>query len=103
MLDISIETPSSMMEKLKKRYKQKRLEFDLTQEGLATKSSVSLGSLKRFESTGKISLESLLKLSLVLECLEDFQALVSTKVHSISSIDELLEQKQVIKKRGTKK
>ncbi len=103
MLDISINTPSSTMDKLKNSYKQKRLELDLTQEGLSSKSSVSLGSLKRFEATGKISLESLLKLSLVLKCLEDFQSIAITKVQAISSIDELLEQKQVVKKRGTKK
>ena len=59
MLDIDINTPSSMMDKLRRSYKQKRLEFDLTQEGLSSKSSVSLGSLKRFESSGKIFLESL--------------------------------------------
>jgi len=103
MLDISIDTPSSVLDKLKKNYKQKRLALDLTQEGLSTKSSVSLGSLKRFEATGKISLESLLKLSLVLECLEDFQGIASAKEQDINSIDELLKQKQVIKKRGTKK
>ena len=103
MLDVNIETPFSVMEKLKKSYKEKRLELDLTQEGLSSKSSVSLGSLKRFEATGKISLESLLKLSLVLECLEDFQSITSPKPHIINSIDELLEPRKVIKKRGTKK
>jgi len=103
MLDINISTPSSIMDKLKNSYKQKRLGFNLTQEELATKSSVSLGSLKRFEAIGKISLESLLKLSLVLECLEDFQNIASVNVQAINSIDELLAQKQVIKKRGTKK
>jgi transcriptional regulator with XRE-family HTH domain len=46
---------------------QKRLDKNPTQEGLAKRSGVSLGSLKRFESSGHISLESLLKLALVLE------------------------------------
>ena len=43
-----------------------------TQTECATRSGVSLGSLKRFERTGQISLESLLKLAFVLECLGDF-------------------------------
>jgi hypothetical protein len=34
---------------------------------------VSLGSLKRFESTGQVSLESLLKLAEILDRLEDFE------------------------------
>jgi len=103
MLDINFETPFSVLDRLKTSYKQKRLEFDLTQEGLATKSMVSLGSLKRFESTGKISLESLLNLSLVLECLGDFDDIASPNVDTINSIDDLLEPKKVIKKRGSKK
>lgn len=103
MLDINLSTPSSMMETLQRKYKQKRLEFDLTQEGLADKSSVSLGSLKRFESTGKISLESLLKISMVLECLEDFQTICTAKKPTIHSIDELFVQSKSMKKRGRKK
>jgi transcriptional regulator with XRE-family HTH domain len=101
MLNINLDTPSSMLEKLSKRFKQKRLELDLTQEGLASKSLVSLGSLKRFESTGKISLESLLKISLVLECLEDFNNIANSKTNTINSIDELLKQKPFVKQRGS--
>jgi transcriptional regulator with XRE-family HTH domain len=101
MLDINLDTPSSMLKKLSKRFKQKRLEFDLTQEGLASKSFVSLGSIKRFESTGKISLESLLKISFILDCLEDFNNIANSKTNTINSLDELLKEKTLIKKRGT--
>jgi transcriptional regulator with XRE-family HTH domain len=38
----------------------------------AERSGVSLGSLKRFENTGQISFESLLRLVNVLHRLEDF-------------------------------
>lgn len=67
MLDTNISTPSSIMEELKTKFKQKRLSLNLTQEGLCKKSAVSLG---RFERTSLISLESLLKLALGLECLD---------------------------------
>lgn len=100
MLDINIITPSLIMEELKEKYRQKRLDLNFTQEGLAKKSGVSLGSLKRFESSAQISLESLLKISLVLECLDDFKNLANPKEDSISSIDELLAIKRVTKKRG---
>jgi hypothetical protein len=39
---------------------------------LAYKSGVSLGSIKRFEQTGQISLESQLKLSHLFDRLDDF-------------------------------
>ena len=102
MLNINIYTPSSMMSTLKEKFKARRLDFDLTQEGLATKSGVSLGSLKRFESTGQISLESLLKLALVLECLDDFNAIANPKAVKANSIDELIRNESNVKtkKRG---
>jgi transcriptional regulator with XRE-family HTH domain len=92
MLSINIQTPSSMALLLKDKFKQRRLALELTQEGLALRSGVSLGSLKRFESSGQISLDSLLKLSLVLECLHDFSLIANEKKESISSIDELIKQ-----------
>lgn len=99
---LSINTVDSIMETLKENFKNKRLSFDLTQEGLANKSGVSLGSLKRFEKSGQISLESLLKLAVVLECLEDFLHIAQEKKQTVNSIDELLEKKNSIKKQRGK-
>ncbi len=107
MLDINISTPSNIITQLKTKFKQKRLELDFTQGGLAKRSGVSLGSLKRFESSGDISLLSLLKLSLVLKCLDDFQNIAcsnlqNSKVQYMNSIDEIINYKdKSIKKRGS--
>lgn len=101
MLSINLNTPDSVSEQLKKSFKQKRLSLDLTQEGLSKKSGVSLGSLKRFEKSGQISLESLLKLSVVLECLDDFLNIANKKDERIDSIDEILnKEKEPLRKRG---
>ena len=103
MLAINISTPTSMMHMLQKKFKERRLFLDLSQEGLANKSGVSLGSLKRFENSGQISLESLLKLALVLECLDDFNTIANKKETSVESVDELLKKtsQQKTKKRGS--
>ncbi|MDQ1267928.1 MAG: hypothetical protein QG560_571 [Campylobacterota bacterium] len=101
MLSININTPQSVMQQLAENFKQKRLSLNLTQEGLASKSGVSLGSLKRFENSSQISLESLLKLSVVLGCLDDFMDIAKTKENSFGSLDELLQTKEKpLKKRG---
>ena len=50
---------ANRMEKLRKRRK-------ITQKALAAKSGVSLGSIKRFEQSGEISLQSLTKLAIAL-------------------------------------
>ncbi len=53
---------------LASRLKAYRKKKKLTQLQLADRSGVSYGSIKRFERTGKISLESLWMLTLALEC-----------------------------------
>jgi len=102
MLNINISTPSSIMEILRVKYKQKRLSMDLTQIGLSTRSGVSLGSIKRFESIGQVSLNSLLRLSLVLECLEDFKNIANIKNPIINSLSQIVSAKDApLKKRGS--
>ncbi len=92
MLSINIQTPSSVMIDIKNSFKQKRLSLNLTQDGLAKRSGVSLGSVKRFESSGEISLKSLLKLAVVLESLDAFTNIVIPAQKSITSIDDLLKE-----------
>ncbi len=103
MLNINLSTPPSVMDDLKSKYKNLRLALTLTQSSLAKRSGVSLGSIKRFENSGKISLESLLKLSLVLECLDDFKNIANPKNDMINSIDELINKKDSNRKRGSTK
>ncbi|MBB5021349.1 helix-turn-helix domain-containing protein [Desulfurispira natronophila] len=89
-MTIGSATPPETQRDLQQRFRERRLQMRLTQEGLAQRSGVSLGSLKRFEHTGQISLESLLKLALVLNCLDDFSAVCDTQNPSPRSLDELL-------------
>ena len=90
------------MGQLKDKYRQLRLQQELTQSGLSDRSGVSLGSVKRFESSGQISLESLLKISLVLGCLDDFSAVANIQEPAVKSLDQLINNKEKpIKKRGS--
>ncbi|MBI1286324.1 MAG: helix-turn-helix domain-containing protein [Flavobacteriales bacterium] len=67
---------SQVAKDLASRCRKIRTQKNLTQQQLADQSGVSLGSLKRFESSGKISLESLLKIVLVLGRLSEFEQLL---------------------------
>ena len=73
-MSIMLKTPSEVMREMAIKVKQKRLSQNLSQTGVANRAGVSLGSLKRFEQTGQISLEALLKIALSLNCLKDFEA-----------------------------
>ncbi|WP_446425563.1 helix-turn-helix domain-containing protein [Mailhella sp.] len=77
-----LQTASGTQRKLASSAKARRLELNITQAELAERSGVSLGSLRRFESTGEISLRSLLELALVLGELKEF----STLIHPLQTV-----------------
>ena len=83
-MTIILKTPTEVMKDVALRVKSKRLALNLTQEGAALRSGVSLGSLKRFESTGQISLESLLKLAHAVNSLSDFDDPSSSPTYKFS-------------------
>lgn len=80
------------------RVKSCRLAHRLTQEGLANRSGVSFGTLKKFERTGKIALVSFIRL---VAALGDEAALENLLLEKkFSTLDEVLDVKKK-PKRGT--
>jgi transcriptional regulator with XRE-family HTH domain len=65
-------TPAAVMEELVLKVQQLRKKNGISQLELSKRSGVSFGSVKRFETTGQISLESLLKLAYFFNRLDDF-------------------------------
>lgn len=68
-------TPLEQSKAIAERHKLLRKKLRLSQKEMAERSGVSLGSLKRFENTGKISLEALLKLAHLSGRLKDFDSI----------------------------
>jgi transcriptional regulator with XRE-family HTH domain len=94
-------SPKDVLAHIRRNAKNKRLFQNLTQQSLSEQSGVSLGVIKKFERTGKISLESLLKLALTLGCLNEFTDLFKPlPPETFSTLDEILKQKA--RKRGRK-
>ncbi len=84
-------TVPEMLIHLSATAKEVRLALNLSQKSLASRSGVSLGTLKKFETTGKISIESLMKLSIVLDFYQNFDSLCSvTEKYIPKSIDEII-------------
>lgn len=77
---------------LAKREKKRRKSMKITQKDMAQRTGVSLGSIKRFEQTGEISLHSLLKIAFVLDCLDDFDHLFERKFYR--SVEEVLNERK---------
>ncbi len=68
--------------------KSMRNDLGISQLELAERSGVSYGSIKRFETKGDISLSSLIKIAIVLECEDDFKTLFSRKKYR--SIEDVI-------------
>jgi len=69
------ETPEEIDKKLAKRVKMIRKRRSITQEKLSALSGVSYGSIKRFETTGQISLLSLTRIAVALDCADEIRGM----------------------------
>ena len=81
-------TPNDIAKELVEKIKQHRKKLKISQNQLATKSGVSLGSIKRFESKYEISLNSFIKILIALNLERDLENLFTQK--SYNSIDEVI-------------
>ena len=67
------ETCEELDKKIADRVRMIRKRKSISQEKLAKMSNVSLGSIKRFETTGQISLISLTKIAMTLDVADDLR------------------------------
>lgn len=88
--------PSDILRETAQNHKKLRKLLKLSQKELAERSGVSLGSIKRFEQTGKISYESLLKLAHILGRLKAFENLFAPQ-EDLKRIEKLFVNKNKFK------
>ncbi len=101
MVSTSLLLPLEVAQHMARAAKSRRLALNLSQQTLAERSGVSLGALKKFEQQAKISLESLLKIALTLDRLNDFLMLFKEESpQEFATLDELINQKR--RSRGRK-
>lgn len=84
--------PSEVAASIAQREKARRRRLNITQQELAQRSGVSLGSLRRFEQTGSISLESLVRLARALDCENELDVLFSKPAYR--SIEEVVRERE---------
>lgn len=81
-------TPNEIAKSFADKIKEHRKKLKISQEVLAQKSGVSLGSIKRFETKYEISLQSFIKIAIALDLDNDFEKLFTQKTYA--SIDEII-------------
>ncbi len=83
-------TPNEIAQNLASKIKCCRKKMKISQQELAQKSGVSLGSIKRFESKYEISLVALIKIAVALNLDTDFDSLFNQKIYN--SIEEVINE-----------
>ena len=84
------ETAEEIDLELAKRARNIRKRRGMSQEELSKKCGVSYGSIKRFETTGMISLLSLTKIAMELDCVDDLKEMFTKAVHR--NIQEVIDE-----------
>lgn len=100
IIAFNISSPNDVAKQIAARVKARRLELNLTQEGLAARSGMKFATYRRFEQTGEISLRGLLQIGFALNALSDFDALFAHKQYQ--SLDDVLNEQDLVRKRGRK-
>lgn len=91
-MDFVWETPEEIDLALAERLAGIRKRKGITQQQLATRSNVSYGSIKRFETSGQISLLSLTKLAVALDCQAELSRLFTNVAYR--DFQEVLREKR---------
>ncbi len=86
------ETAEEMDLSLAQRVSRIRRRRKISQQRLSEMSGVSFGSIKRFETTGQISLLSLTKIALALGCEDEIRGLFTQTPYR--DIEEVIHERQ---------
>ena len=83
-------SPFEVKQHLRDRARQRRLDANLTQDGLAKRANVSYGTLKHFEKTGDASIEFLIAIAFALNAEGEFDGLFPSA--PFKTIDDVIEK-----------
>ena len=86
------ETAEELDQKLAQRVRNIRKRRSISQEKLASMSGVSYGSIKRFETTGMISLLSLTKIAMALDMADELRELFTQVPYR--NIQEVIDERK---------
>jgi len=96
-------SPEDTLKEIARTIKEQRLIANMTQAELSERSNVPLPTLRKFEATGKISLESFIKIAFVLGLNERILNALKPNNKKATSMDELLKEEKLLRQRASSK
>ena len=91
-MDFLWDTPSDVAKRLALKVKNIRKRKKISQKQLAARSNVAYATLRKFEQTGSISLESFIKLSMELGVVDEINNIFSSPIYN--SIEEVINERK---------
>jgi transcriptional regulator with XRE-family HTH domain len=81
-------SPAELCRAVGRRAKEARLSREYRQQDLAERAGVPVSTVKRFESTGRVAFEAVVRIAFALGVERDFETLFPP--HDARSLDEIL-------------
>lgn len=90
-MQIIFATASELGQEMAQRLKMHRMKLGVSQQDLAQRAGVSLGTVSTFEKTGKATLDTFMRLIIALGLVTELEKLFTIPVLSISELEASLE------------
>ncbi|MES2662028.1 MAG: helix-turn-helix transcriptional regulator [Pseudomonadota bacterium] len=87
-MNFKLSTYSEICEVIGKRLNTQRISQSLTQIELAKRAGVSTGTIKNIENNGQVSLESIIRVVIVLGLVDELEPLFKLNIKSIAQMEK---------------
>lgn len=91
---------SLIINSIAERVRQRRLELNLTQRELASRSGIPLPTYRKFETMGEMSLRRLVMIGWVMDMADEFSTLFATKTYQSMMIYYRSKKQKTAEERG---
>lgn len=90
-MNINFATAAELGQEMAQRLKAQRMKLGVSQPELAQRAGVALGTVSKFENTGKTTLETFMRLVIALGLVAELENLFTIPVLSIRELEASLE------------
>ena len=88
-LDFKLSTPEEIGLELGYRLRQQRMSKHWTQQELADRTGLDVGTIKNLENKGQCALLTLIRIAMALDCISDLTNLFQLKISSIADMEKI--------------
>ena len=101
MIDIRLMSPAEISAEVGSRLRSRRLSLRMTQDELARRAGLNINTIRNLEAkTGACALDTIIRASVALGLVDNFEQLFGTKPKSIAQMEQAAEAPRLRARRG---